>query len=75
MISTKFSEYKYFTNNFTLYDGTQVELSNTIQNVYENYNAICGDIFNRNRKTAEEYSWIGQAKRIVNMFENGEDIK
>lgn len=75
VISTKFSEYKYFTNNFTLYDGTQVELSNTIQNVYKKYNAICGDIFNRNRKTAEEYSWIGQARKIVNMFESGEDIK
>ena len=75
VISTKFSEYKYFTNNFTLYDGTQVELSNTIQNVYENYNAIYGDVFNSNRKTAEEYSWVGQARRIVNMFENGEDIK
>lgn len=75
VISTKFSEYKYFTNNFTLYDGTQVELSNTIQNVYKKYNAICGDIFNRNRKTAEEYSWIGQARKIVNMFESGEDLK
>lgn len=75
VISTKFSEYKYFTNNFTLYDGTQVELSNTIQNVYKKYNAICGDIFNRNRKTAEEYSWIGQARKIVNMFESEEDLK
>lgn len=74
VISTKFSEYKYFTDNFTLYDGTQIELSDNIQNVYKNYNNICGDIYDRNRKTAEDYSWIGQAKRIINMFE-GEKMK
>ena len=69
VISTKFSEYRCFMENFILYDGTEKELADAIEKTYDEYDSINEEYYDVNRRKALNYSWEGIAKQIIDFFE------
>ena len=75
VISTKFPGWDKFTDNFMFYDNSKAELVGAMQRVVEKDEKAMMDIFSKNKKKAEVYSWNKQAARIVAYLGNKEDIQ
>jgi len=68
VISTYFSGFELFKENFIFFDGDISKLTDIIDDLNLEYSKMAYDYYNRNKEFSKKFDWEGQSKSIVDFI-------
>lgn len=72
VLSTKFAGYENFVENFIFADVTAYDFSRKMNEIYDKRNEYLLKYYTKNREYSLKYDWNNQAKKILQLLNDGE---